>query len=143
VSTWSICKDVFVALHFGRVFIELFDFDVSEPFVNVLVTDLDAWLMHIRKMVHTKWGSKIIILDSEAFHGDDVIGDLELETLASFTDEALFNNDDPFFPITLVSHVLFVDGDFGFLLNIDFVWAVRLISLSRSVEIGGPILVEC
>jgi hypothetical protein len=75
----------------------------------MLIANLDTRLMHISDVVHTQRSSEVIILASESFHGNDVIWDDKLETLASFADEALLYNHYLFLPISLICHILFVN----------------------------------
>ena len=73
VTGLGVCKDVFVAKHFLRVFIEFFNLNISEPTINMLITNLNTGLMNVGEVVHLDRATEIVILNSKSFNSNDII----------------------------------------------------------------------
>jgi len=143
VARLGVGQDVHVALHLGRVLVELLYLNISKPRVRMLITDLDTGLMDVGDVVQLDRAAQVVVLDSESFDGNDIIRQRELEALARLADEALLDSDDLGLPVWVLRDGLLVERDLRVLLNIELVGAVRLITLPRPIEVAWPILIEC
>lgn len=102
-------QDVLVALHLGRVLVELLDLNIRKPRVCMLITDLDTRLMDVGDVVQLDRAAEVVVLDSESFDGNDIIRQRELEALARLADEALLDSDDLGLPVWVLRDGLLVE----------------------------------
>lgn len=142
MSSLSISQDVHVSLHLARVIVKLLDLNISEPLVNVLVTDLDTGLMNGGDVVQLDRAAEIVVLDSESLNREDIIRQRILEAFTRLADETLFDYNDLGLPIFIIGDSLLIERDLGLLLNIEFVGAVRLVALTRPIEVTRSVLIQ-
>lgn len=95
-----------------------------------------------RQVVQLDAAAEILELKLEASNSQNFKRELVLEAIMSCTIESLLNDDDFFLEVIFPGCIFSVERDLSFLINFDCVLALRLVILSRSVPIGGPVLIQ-